>query len=34
VDEAMAEAGDEGGAAEAGDAADESLGAPSPSEDL
>jgi putative FmdB family regulatory protein len=34
VDEAMAEAGGEGGAEEAGDAGGESLGAPSPSEDL
>ena len=34
VDEAMAEAGDEAGAGEGGDTAEESLGAPSPSEDL
>jgi len=34
ADEAMAEAGDEAGGGEAGTAADESLGAPGPSEDL
>ncbi|HEY3100028.1 MAG TPA: zinc ribbon domain-containing protein [Methylomirabilota bacterium] len=34
VDEAMSEAGDEAAAGESGNAAEESLGAPGPSEDL